>query len=203
MPNFLPANGIGGGISPCLEDAVCCWSTLWRSFLSFSFSFSLLFHCFIACATRPKAAMTVVFLFQTEFKPRKAACRTLTQDEEDDLVTWLTENTFIYNKSSAEFKFKEKTNRTSAAKEAELSLNPGDLSSIWYPNTMTQFSKLIKVSTKSGSGAAPERTARQQWILDRFAFLCPYLVQLRQQHGSTVSNYKTYRIYSRISRSRV
>ena len=27
-------------------------------FLSFSFSFSLLFHCFIACGTRPKAAMT-------------------------------------------------------------------------------------------------------------------------------------------------
>ena len=34
------------------------------------------------------------FFFQTEFKPRKALCRTLTQDEEDDVVTWLRENTF-------------------------------------------------------------------------------------------------------------
>lgn len=34
--------------------------------------------------------------------------RMLTQDEEDDLVTWLREHTFLYDKSSADFKMSEK-----------------------------------------------------------------------------------------------
>lgn len=50
------------------------------------------------------------------------------------MVTWLRENTFLYDKSSADFKLKEKKSRTWAAKEKELGLKPGDLSSIWYPN---------------------------------------------------------------------
>ena len=127
------------------------------------------------------------FLFwQTEFKPRKTLQRTLTQDEEDDLVAWLRENSFLFDKSSAGFKYKEKKNSTWAAKEAELGLRPGDLSTIWYPNMRTQYSKLIKVANKSGSGAA-QRTARQQWLLDSFEFLRPYLTLLRGQRGSKVS----------------
>ncbi|KAH3712124.1 hypothetical protein DPMN_071803 [Dreissena polymorpha] len=47
----------------------------------------------------------------------------------------------------------------------------------------TQYSKLIKVANKSGSGAAQ----RQQWLLDSFAFLRPNIVQLRGQRGSKVS----------------
>jgi hypothetical protein len=118
-----------------------------------------------------------------EFKARKSVCRTLTQNEEDDLVTWLRENSFLYDKSCAEFKFKDKKSRAWESKETELGLKPGDLSSIWYPNMRTQFSKLVKIPSKSGSGAA-ERTARQQWILDSFGFLRPYLIQLRMQRGS-------------------
>ncbi|CAC5391830.1 unnamed protein product [Mytilus coruscus] len=72
-------------------------------------------------------------------KPRKSVCRTLTNEEEEDLVAWLRENTFLYDKSSADFKLKEKKNRTWAAKEEELGLKAGDLSSIWYPNMRTQF----------------------------------------------------------------
>ncbi|XP_052761409.1 uncharacterized protein LOC128246737 [Mya arenaria] len=120
---------------------------------------------------------------ETDIRPRKTLHRTLTQDEEDDLVAWLRENSFLFDKSSAGFKYKEKKNSTWAAKEAELGLKPGDLSSIWYTNMRTQYSKLIKLTNKSGSGAG-ERTARQQWILDNFEFLRPYLVQLRTQRGS-------------------
>ncbi|KAH3822078.1 hypothetical protein DPMN_123848 [Dreissena polymorpha] len=50
----------------------------------------------------------------------------------------------------------------------------------------TQYSKLIKVANKSGSGAA-QRTAGQQWLLDNFEFLRPYLVQLRIKRGSKVT----------------
>ena len=67
-----------------------------------------------------------------------------------------------------------------------MGLNAGDLSSIWYPNMRTQYSKLVKSSNKSGSGA-PERTARQQWLLDSFAFIKPFLVQLRTTRGSKVA----------------
>lgn len=108
------------------------------------------------------------------------------------MVTWLRENTFLYDKSSADFKLKEKKSRTWAAKEKELGLKPGDLSSIWYPNMRTQYSKIVKSSSKSGSGGA-EHTARQQWLMDSFGFLRPYLVQLRIQRGSKVSNYRIYR----------
>ncbi|XP_041467476.1 uncharacterized protein LOC121417807 [Lytechinus variegatus] len=120
---------------------------------------------------------------ETEFKTRKSMRRMLTQDEEDDLVTWLREHTFLYDKSSAQFKMREKKSRTWREKEDELDLNPGDLSSIWYLNMRTLFSRLIKTSRKSGSGAA-ERTARQEWILNKFEFIRPYLVQLRHQRGS-------------------
>ncbi|KAH3885981.1 hypothetical protein DPMN_009980 [Dreissena polymorpha] len=50
----------------------------------------------------------------------------------------------------------------------------------------TQYSKLIKVANKSGSGAA-QRTAMQQGLLGSFEFQRPYLVQLRDQRGSKVS----------------
>ncbi|CAC5403003.1 unnamed protein product [Mytilus coruscus] len=115
-------------------------------------------------------------------KPRKSVCRTHTHEEEENLVAWLRENTFLYDKSSANFKLKEK-NRTWAAKEKELGVKAGDLSSIWYPNMRTQFSKLVKLSSKSGSGVA-EHTTRQQWLMDSFSLLRPYLVQLRNQRGS-------------------
>ena len=128
--------------------------------------------------------MNIDFI-QTEFKTRKSMRRMLTQDEEDDLVTWLREHTFLYDKSSAQFKMREKKSRTWREKEDELDLNPGDLSSIWYLNMRTLFSRLIKTSRKSGSGAA-ERTARQEWILNKFEFIRPYLVQLRHQRGSNV-----------------
>ncbi|KAH3890191.1 hypothetical protein DPMN_014263 [Dreissena polymorpha] len=65
-------------------------------------------------------------------------------------------------------------------------MRPGDLSAIWYRNMRTQYSKLIKVPNKSGSGAV-QRTAGQQWLLDSFEFLRPYPVQLRDQRGSKVS----------------
>lgn len=128
----------------------------------------------------------VVLFSRRSSSPEKTLSRTLTQDEEDNLVVWLRENSFLYDKSSADFKLKEKKNRTWALKEADMGLNSGDLSSIWYPNMRTQFSKLIKSSNKSGSGAL-ERTARQQWLLDRFAFIKPFLVQLRTTRGSKVA----------------
>ncbi|KAH3827448.1 hypothetical protein DPMN_129385 [Dreissena polymorpha] len=95
-------------------------------------------------------------------------------------------SSFLFDKSTAGFKYKEMKNSTWAAKETELGLRPGDLSAKRYPTMRTQYSKLIKVANKSGSGAA-QRTAMQQGLLGSFEFLRPYLVQLRDQRGSKVS----------------
>jgi hypothetical protein len=89
---------------------------------------------------------------------------------------------------------KDKKARTWLEKEQQMGLNPGDISLVWYPNMRTQYSKLVQVGTKSGSGLQ-ERTARQTWLLEKFAFIRPYLVQLRHQRGSKVSNFKlTYNL---------
>jgi len=58
-------------------------------------------------------------------------------------------------------------------KEQQMGLNPGDISLVWYPNMRTQYSKLVKTDTKSGSGLQ-EWTARQTWLLDKFAFISTY-----------------------------
>ena len=55
--------------------------------------------------------MKCLIIFQAEFKSRETMCRVLTQDEEDNLAAWLRDNSFLYDKSSADFKLKEK-NRT-------------------------------------------------------------------------------------------
>ncbi|XP_041463935.1 uncharacterized protein LOC121414956 [Lytechinus variegatus] len=59
---------------------------------------------------------------ETEFKTRKSMRRMLTQDEEDDLVTWLREHTFLYDKSSAQFKMREKKEQDMAGKEGRIGL---------------------------------------------------------------------------------
>lgn len=112
--------------------------------------------------------------------------RLLTQKEEGELVESLQENSFLYSKVSAEFKMRDKKVRTWLEKEQQMGLNVGDISLIWYPNMRTQYSKLVKMGTKSGSGMQ-ERTAKQTWLLEKFAFIRPYLVH---QRGSNVSNYK-------------
>ncbi|XP_071481937.1 ileal sodium/bile acid cotransporter-like [Diadema antillarum] len=77
---------------------------------------------------------------QTAFRPRKTMCRILTPEEEDDMVTWLREHTFLHDESSAEFKLREKKRRTWHEKEAELELYPGDLSGIWKQKMGSYFS---------------------------------------------------------------
>ncbi|CAC5391823.1 unnamed protein product [Mytilus coruscus] len=91
----------------------------------------------------------------------KSVCRTLTHEEEEDLVAQLRENTFLYDKSSADFKLKEKKNMTWAAKEEELGLKAGDLSSIWYPyieDTILKAGEVIQQFALKRKELTPEDT---------------------------------------------
>ena len=44
----------------------------------------------------------------------------------------------------------------------------------WYDSIRSRYSRMLKETKASGSGL-PELTERQQWILDRFSFLRPFI----------------------------
>ena len=69
----------------------------------------------------------VVFYISRSIRTGHRELRFLTNEEEDDVIEWLESNRFLYDKSSFEFKNRQKKERVWLEMEQKMQLNPGDL----------------------------------------------------------------------------
>ena len=107
-------------------------------------------------------------------KAKKAKIKTdLTDEEEAEVVEWLRENEFIYNKKKKAYKDTHKK----ISRWQELAEKMGkdvEMLMVWYNSLRTRYGRLLK--TKSGQGVA-ERTERDEWIMQNFNFLQNHIYQ--------------------------
>lgn len=112
--------------------------------------------------------------------------RFLTSDEEDEVIEWMKSNRFLFDKSSFEFKDRQKKERTWLQMEQGMRLNPGDRFR-WYTSLRTQYVKKVKKrknATWSGAGAPDDIvTPRVTWLLEKLDFLKPYVCQAGVTRG--------------------
>ena len=136
-----------------------------------------------------KLVVCLYFQRNKDRKPRAKMARSLTNEEEDDVIEWLKSNRFLYDKSSFEFKNRQKKERVWLEMEQKMQLNPGDLYR-WYMSLRTQYVKEVKKrenTTRSGAGATEEiMTPRITWLLEKFEFVKPYVCQSRATRGSKI-----------------
>jgi len=72
-------------------------------------------------------AIRCLFQKHKNRKPKTKMARCLTQDEEDEVIEWLKSNRFLYDKSTFEFKNRQKKDRAWLEMDQKMRLNPGDL----------------------------------------------------------------------------
>ncbi|XP_014675988.1 PREDICTED: uncharacterized protein LOC106815965 [Priapulus caudatus] len=105
----------------------------------------------------------------------------LTEEEEQSMVDWLTENTVFYNKKMKAYKDMTKKEFLWREKAAELGKDVAELK-LWYSSLRTRFGRLNK--KKSGQEDV-EMTERDEWVYNHFQFLAPYIHEV--QPKTTVS----------------
>uniref|UniRef100_UPI00358E8264 uncharacterized protein n=1 Tax=Myxine glutinosa TaxID=7769 RepID=UPI00358E8264 len=122
-------------------------------------------------------------------KPKTKMARSLTKEEEDEVIEWLQSNRFLYDKSSFEFKNRQKKERAWLEMDQKMRMNPGDLYR-WYTSLRTQYVKEVKkkeTKTRSGAGAVDDiMTPRITWLLEKFEFVKQYVCQARATRGSKI-----------------
>ncbi|XP_071140733.1 uncharacterized protein [Mytilus edulis] len=128
-------------------------------------------------------------------KPKTKSARILTIEEEDEVIEWLKSNRFLYDKTSIDFKNRDKKERTWHEMEQRMKLNPGDLQR-WYTSLRTTYVKEVKKrenTTRSGAGVGDGLlTSRTSWLLEKFEFVKPFVCQARGTKGSQIKKPDRY-----------
>uniref|UniRef100_UPI00358E8931 uncharacterized protein n=1 Tax=Myxine glutinosa TaxID=7769 RepID=UPI00358E8931 len=107
----------------------------------------------------------------------------LTEEQEYDMVEWLSQNPLFYDKSMKSFREKAKKQALWVAKASEIGRSVDDLKQ-WLKSQRTKFSKL-STQGRSGEGAKVH-TDREKWTLERFAFLGKHVVRQSKKAGATL-----------------
>ena len=125
-------------------------------------------------------------------KRRRRDPLTLPDRTEDDVIEWLKQNPCLYDKTLKEYRNVSKKAKLWADKEKELDIEPNRLA-IWVESKRTQYGKLT-VNKPSG-GPAIRLTQRDEWILERFAFMKVHIYRHTSRHVQSVSTKFLYILY--------
>ena len=117
-------------------------------------------------------------------KRRRRDPLTLSDKNEDDVIEWLKQNPCLYDKTLKEYRNVSKKAKLWADKEKELDIEPNRLS-IWVDSKRTQYGKLT--SNKPSGGPATRLTQRDEWIIERFAFMKVHISRHASRHVQSVS----------------
>ena len=115
---------------------------------------------------------------------------TLSRKVEAEIVEWLQENPFLYDRGHPQCKHKVKKSRTMEEQAKKLGMKKEELAR-WIHTKRTRFGKLTKLS-KSGSGQT-SLTQLDKWILKLFSFLGPHIVRHRDTEMLGIGKVRTYR----------
>ena len=114
---------------------------------------------------------------------------TLSRKVEAEIVEWLQENPFLYDRGHPQYKNKSKKARTMEEQAKKLGIKKEELAR-WVHTKRTRFGKLTKMS-KSGSGQT-SLTELDKWILKLFKFLGPHIVRHRDTKTLGVGEVRKY-----------
>ena len=115
---------------------------------------------------------------QETFATKKPRFRpNLTEDEEDLMLEFLRENQFLYDKKKKLYHNKHLREKAWNEQAARMDRDKADLE-VWYDSLRTRYGKLLKGSSKSGSGAS-SLSDRDRWISSQMSFLKPFIADRR------------------------
>ena len=115
---------------------------------------------------------------------------TLSRKVEAEIVEWLQENLFLYDRGHPQYKHNAKKSRTMEEQAKKLGMKKEELAR-WIHTKRTRFGKLTKMS-KSGTGQT-SLTQLDKWILKLFKFLGPHIVRHRDTKTLGIGEVRTYR----------
>ena len=125
-------------------------------------------------------------------KRRRRDPLTLSDATEDDVIEWLKQNPCLYDKTLKEYRNVAKKAKLWADKEVELKIEPNRLA-IWVESKRTQYGKLTL--KKPSGGPAIRLTQRDEWIIERFAFMKVHISRHTSRHVQSVSTKFLYIFY--------
>lgn len=118
------------------------------------------------------------------------------REQEEELVDWYQANTDLYDKNSNYYRSKTKKSTLLHSKAKEF---PGCTYAQlcrWIKGQRTRYGKLSRSASKSGSDGK-KITDREQWILDKWAFMETHIIRLEKRRSTKRFEKKTLpRIYS-------
>ena len=112
----------------------------------------------------------------------------LTRKKEAEIVEWLQDHPFLYDRGHPLYKNKAKKSRTMEQQAKKLGLKTEELEK-WIHTKRTRFGKLTKMA-KSGTGAT-SLTQLDKWILKLFQFLGPHIVRQRETKTFEIGKVRT------------
>ena len=94
---------------------------------------------------------------------------------EAQLVEWLQDNEFLYNRGHHQYKNREKKRRAWQEMGASL-VPPRTMEELtrWFHTRRTQYGKITKKTGVSGTGKS-RLTQLERWVVDMFAFMLPHI----------------------------
>ena len=116
----------------------------------------------------------------------------LTRIKEAEIVEWLQDNPFLYDRGHPLYKNKAKKSRTMEEQAKKLGLKTEELAR-WIHTKRTRFGKLTKMA-KSGTGQT-SLTQLDKWILKLFKFLGPHIVRQRDTKTLGIGKVRTNKIF--------
>eukprot|EP00745_Piridium_sociabile_P037092 TRINITY_DN67150_c0_g2_i3.p1 TRINITY_DN67150_c0_g2~~TRINITY_DN67150_c0_g2_i3.p1 ORF type:complete len:360 (+),score=52.73 TRINITY_DN67150_c0_g2_i3:254-1333(+) len=111
-------------------------------------------------------------------KSRKQKLSPLTDAQKEEMLDFLKDNPFLYNKAHPAFKDSSKRKRAWKQMDERFVLEDGACWH-WYRSVRTMLSRAKKMKSKSGSGGA-NLPAALQWVWDKLDFLQPFMSSLSQ-----------------------
>ena len=122
-------------------------------------------------------------------KKKKAKTHThLTIDQEEDMVDWLKAHEVLYSKKLDGYNDTNKKAFLWQQQAEVMDVNVDELK-IWYTSPRTRFTKLKK---KKSGDSAPDHSERDQWVLDKFAFLATFTYEVKKRTLVSVSTSYNY-----------
>ncbi|XP_032869111.1 uncharacterized protein LOC116966869 isoform X2 [Amblyraja radiata] len=112
------------------------------------------------------------------------------REQEEELVDWYQANTDLYDKNSNYYRSKTKKSALLHSKAKEF---PGCTYAQlcrWIKGQRTRYGKLSRSASRSGSGGK-KVTDREQWILDKWAFMETHIIRLERRRSTKRFEKKT------------
>ena len=104
-------------------------------------------------------------------KKRRSKETKLTREQEDEVIQFVQDNPLLYDKADLNHKDSAKRERLWELKAEKMGLPKKGIKT-WFNSQRSRYGQLVR--KKSGQGA-PRHTQKQQWLLQKMAFIRPHI----------------------------